>query len=457
MKIRTRIAYLFAIIVASLLLLFSLGVYYLSADYREREFYERMREKAVTTARLLYESNQTITPQTLKLIDEQDKTLLIAEQITVFDDKGNLLYKNHADTVVLDKQIRRQIMQVYDQEIKQRSGNVEILYKYYPEKERNLIVMVSATDKYGLRKLSFLITILSIGWVTSVLLIVVAGWIFAGNALAPISDLIRQVEQIDSATLDTRRVSTQNDNDEIAQLASTFNSMLDRLQKSFYIQKSFVANASHELRTPLTAVSGQIEVALLQSRTDEEYQKLLHSLHEDVNGMTKLANDLLTLAQVSSDASVLLFQEKRIDEILLQAKVDLIRKNPDYTVVVDFAEAPEEEEYYTLAVNERLLHNAFLNLMENACKFSADEAVQIKMFFKKNKIILQFMDTGIGIPTDELPYIFEPFFRSRNAATVSGHGLGLPLTQKIIELHKGTLSVSSRINAGTTFTVTLFR
>ncbi|MDJ1480976.1 HAMP domain-containing sensor histidine kinase [Cytophagaceae bacterium YF14B1] len=457
MKIRTRIAYLFAVIVASLLLVFSVGIYYFSADYREREFYERLREKAITTARLLYESNQKITPQTLKLIDEQDKVVLFEEKVTVFDDKNNLIYYNHPYPEPIDPHILSQIYNARDKEIKRRKGEVESLYKYYPEKEKNLIVVVSAIDQYGLSKQNFLITILSVGWFVGVLVIVFAGWVFAGNALEPIADVIFQVEQIDSTTLDKRRVQTENDKDEIAQLAQTFNRMLDRLQESFYIQKSFVANASHELRTPLTAMRGQIEVTLLYERENQEYMKLLKSLYEDVTGMTDLTNELLDLAHASSDLTTLPFEKKRIDEIVLQAEAELLRKKPDYDVILDFAEPPEEEEYFELVVNERLLKNAFINIMENACKFSPDHTVSIKIFFQEDRIMLQFTDKGIGIPEAEIPYIFEPFFRSKNANNISGHGLGLPLTAKIIEIHQGRIQVFSVVNEGTTFIITLFR
>ncbi len=457
MKIRTRIAYLFAVIVATLLLIYSVGIYYVSADNRESEFHERLREKAITTARLLYEPNQTISPQTLQLIDEQDENVLFGEEISVFDEKYRLIYHNLNVLPELDTQLVKQVMRTRNKEIKRREGNREYLYKYYPEKGHNLIIFVAAIDSYGLQKLDFLITILSMGWIVSVLVIIIAGWIFAGNALEPISDVITQVEQINFDTLDRRRVITENDKDEIAQLARTFNAMLDRLQQSFYIQKSFVANASHELRTPLTAMSGQIEVTLLQDRPNEEYKQLLHSLYEDVTGMTNLANELLDLAQTSSDLSMLPFENRRIDEIVLQAESDLHRKQPNYQVIVDFEEPPEEEEYFELEVNERLLKNAFINLMENACKFSGNHTVYVKIRFQIERIVLQFIDKGIGIPADELSYIFEPFFRSKNAGSVSGYGLGLPLTLKIIEVHSGTIQVHSKPNEGTTFTVTLYR
>jgi signal transduction histidine kinase len=464
MKIRTQLAYLFAVIVAAILLFFSIGIYYLSAGYRKTEFYERFREKAVTTARLLFEANQQITPQTLSLIDEQDSILLMGERLSVYDQNRRLLYTSKGTPEPIDSLTVSQLWQQRkwnlppDQiEVKKEQEGREFLYKLVEEGGQTLTVAVSAVDVYGLDKLGFLKWLLFGGWLLSMAVIVAAGWIFAGNVLQPISDVITQVEAIEPDNLSTRRVKAGREKDEIAQLANTFNRMLDRLQKSFFIQKSFVANASHELRTPLTIMQGQLEVAMMQNRSDEDYRLLLQSLLEDVKDMSELANELLELAYASSEASAVSFRQVRIDEVVLQAEAELLRKCPAYDVIVDFEEAPEEEELYALPANERLLRNAFENLMENACKFSADKKVQVLVSFRPEAIVLRFIDRGIGIAEKELPFIFEPFFRSETVRAVSGHGIGLPLTQKIVEMHRGEISVQSRPGEGTTFTVSLPR
>ena len=443
--------------VATLILLFSIGIYYLTARYRKNEFYERLREKAITTARLLYEAKQEITPQTLNLIDEQDSTLLFGERVSVFNADLKLIYdsQHHPDT--LAPGLLERLVKHFANEIRVQRGETEYLYKLYKEPDEVLIVKVSGIDKYGLSKLNFLIVILSLGWFVSVAVVIVTGWLFAGKALEPIADVIHQVEQIDSATLDTQRVKAGNEKDEVAQLAETFNLMLDRLQQSFLVQRSFVANASHELRTPLTIMTGHLEVALLQNRDSDEYRHILQSVLDDTRGMTELANELLDLAHASSDASMIRFVPTRIDEIVLQAEAELLKKKPDYDVVVDFREPPEEEELYELAVNERLLKNAFHNLMENACKFSTEKKVYVSIAFKPEEVVLEFADKGIGISEKDLPFIFEPFFRAENTRGIPGHGIGLPLTKKIIDLHQGTIFVHSRPCIGTSFQIHLPR
>ncbi len=457
MKIRNKLAYLFATMVATLLLLFSAGIYYLTARYRENEFYERLREKAITTARLLYEAKEDITPHTLNLIDQQDSTLLEGEKVTVFNSNLKLIYDSQHNQETMSDEFFRKLGRQPAGELREQQGEREFLYKLYKEPDEVLVVKVSAIDRYGLSKLNFLVGILSFGWFVSVAVIIIAGWIFAGKALEPIEDVIHQVEQIDSETLDKRRVNAGSEKDEIAQLADTFNRMLDRLQQSFVMQRSFVSNASHELRTPLTIMTGQLEVALLQNRSADEYKKILQSVLDDTKDMTELANELLDLAQASSDVYTLPFKQTRIDEVVLLAEAELLKKKPDYDVIVDFTEAPEEEELYELNANERLLKNAFFNLMENACKFSADKKVSIEIAFRPKEVVLAFSDKGVGISEEDLPYIFEPFFRSQQTRSVPGHGIGLPLTKKIVELHGGAIAVESKVNTGTCFTIILPR
>ncbi len=156
--------------------------------------------------------------------------------------------------------------------------------------------------------------------------------------------------------------------------------------------------------------------------------------------------------------STLSFKTARIDELLLQAEAELLKKHAGYGAVMDFPEAPEEESLFELKVNERLLKNAFLNLMENACKFSDDKKVYVRVFFRPDAIRLEFADKGIGIADTDLPYVFEPFYRSENARLFStGHGIGLHLTRKIVEAHQGEITVGSVLRLGTTFTVYLPR
>ena len=221
------------------------------------------------------------------------------------------------------------------------------------------------------------------------------------------------------------------------------------------MQKSFVSNASHELRTPLTSITGQIEVALMKTRSDVEYQAILNSLLEDTRNLNALANGLLDMAKASSDPSGITIQPVRIDEILWEARQEMTSRKPQYTVSIHFDPSIEEETELTVKGNFQLLKSAVLNLLENGCKFSSDHAAEVYLSTSRERIAIRFSDKGMGISKEEMEKIFQPFYRAESARNIPGSGLGLPLTYLIIRLHGGELTIDSVPREGTTVTVTL--
>jgi signal transduction histidine kinase len=242
--------------------------------------------------------------------------------------------------------------------------------------------------------------------------------------------------------------------DEIAQLGANFNTMLQRLSHSFDLQKSFVSNASHELRTPLAAIISQLQVTLAKGRSGEEYEAVLHSVLEDAEGLSELTNGLLQLAQSELNRKEFVFTPVRIDELLIDT-ADLVRlkRKENSKVELQFMKEPDQDTLVTCNGNESLLKVLFINLFDNACKFSQDHTARVTIDFNSRYILISVKDNGIGIAADEQDKIFEPFFRGRNAQATRGHGLGLSICKKIVQLHDGQLTVMSDTTHGTVFTV----
>lgn len=449
MKIRTKLTLLFALSVGSILLAFSLIIYFLSASYTEKEFYGRLHEKAVTTARLLFELNQ-IDASLLRKLEENKLTTLYDEEMVIFNYKNEIVYESGDKTVPITNNTLKEIR--LNGEVEFRHGERQVVGIIHTDRYNRFVVISSAIDRYGLSKLRNLAIILVSGWVVSIGLVIITGWIFARRALSPMAQVVQQVEQISITNLNSR-VDIGNNKDEIAQLATTFNRMLANLEEAFKIQKSFVSNASHELRTPLTAISGQIEVTLLQERSKDEYKAILNSIFEDIRSLTKLSNGLLELAQTSIDLSLVRFEPVRVDELLWQARTELLKKQASYTISIEFEDMPEDEQLLEVTGNKQWLKSAFLNLMENGCKFSYDKHVHVGIGFREDGMEISFSNKGIGIAPEDLPHIFEPFFRAENAKNISGHGIGLSLTEKIVSLHKGAITIDSIQHEGATFNV----
>jgi two-component system sensor histidine kinase ArlS len=453
MQIRTKIAIQFTIIVATILAIFSISIYYLSENYRQQEFYKSLQDRAVTTARLLIKEKE-IDKKLLKLIDKNTLSTLYAVEVQVFNDKNEVAYSNYeADTIYYSpvqlQRIRSKGYLEYKYKDKQVVGVIienELQNKY--------VVLAKAEDVYGEDKLNNIKNSMIIGLFSAILITVFFGFIFAGSSLKPIAVMNREISTINANNL-TQKLNIGNGKDEIAQLATNFNSMLGRLEQSFELQKSFVSNASHELRTPLAAIKSEIQIALQKERSVDEYQNILRVLLGDNQRLIKVINGLLQLAKSEQIEADMQISEVRIDEIIFDVQDQLLQLYPDYNILIDFDEIPEEESFFKVLGNSQLLLTLFQNLIENACKYSDDHTAKVTLSYNATKAIIKVQDDGIGIAENELQRIFEPFYRSKVITNIKGHGIGLSICRKIVAMHKGVLKVQSLLGKGSTFEVTL--
>jgi signal transduction histidine kinase len=223
------------------------------------------------------------------------------------------------------------------------------------------------------------------------------------------------------------------------------------------MERMFVSNASHELRTPITSIKGQIEVTLIKNRSAEEYQKVLQSILDDVNNMTTIINGFLELAEASIEPASIKFEKVRIDELVFSVQDDLARQNKGYVVHVEFEKFPDDEDSITVEGNPRLLKIMISNLIDNACKFSHNRKVTVKITYDIQTVELKFIDEGIGIPEEEIKYIFEPLYRTKNSMGQAGSGIGLSIVNRIALLHQAKIDVHSVLNKGTVFHIVLPR
>ena len=452
LNIRSRLTLQFTYIVTFILLFFSIIIYYFSASYREAEFYSRLEKKALTTAKLLIEVKE-VDYKLMKIIDRNTLNALDKVMVMIYDSQNHQIYNSlDKDSIQISKPFLDKIRLL--KSIRYHEGKNEAIGFVFTLKSDQYLVIASAYDNYGRIKLHNLIWIIIVGFCISIGLTLYLGRIYANRALKPMSDVVRQVDKINIANLDVR-VNEGNGTDEIAQLAITFNKMLERLESAFEMQRSFVSNASHELRTPLTSITGQIEVSLMKPRAQEEYKVILESVLDDIKNLNALSNGLLDLAKVSSDISAIVFHPLRIDEILWETRSELIQRKSNYKISIGFKEPIDNEEELTILGNQHLLKTAIVNLMDNACKFSNDKSVVINLSVADKYIVAEFTDNGMGVDPADLEKIFHPFFRARNAKNISGNGLGLSLTEKIIRIHQGTISIESQLQIGTKVTVSI--
>lgn len=452
MNIRAKLTLRFSIIVASILILFSISVFLLSDNYRREEFYNRLESRAITTGRLIVKVSE-VDMNLLRIIDQNSIHALFEEKVLVFDSSNNLIYNSLDDfPIIYTPELLNDIRQ--KNRIEYTDNDREVVGIKYTEAGANLVIISSAYDRYGRSKLQNLGQVLIAGLILGIGMIVLSGRIFAQQALRPLALMNAEINTITAGSLN-QRVGEGENNDEIAQLAYNFNLMLERLEAAFAIQQQFVTNASHELRNPLAAITSQLQATLRKPRSSEEYQVILKSIYEDSKALADLTNGLLILAQSGIENQRNYFQPVRVDEIIFSAQTELAKNFPRYHFQIGYGELPEDDDALKIMGIEQLLKTAFLNFMDNACKFSPDHSVQVTVFFPSKEVIeICFADRGPGIPASVQDKIFDPFFRaSETTSSIKGHGIGLSLCHRIVQLHGGTIRLDTAPGKGSRFYV----
>ncbi|NIJ53320.1 sensor histidine kinase [Dyadobacter arcticus] len=452
MKIKNRIALQFTLLVAAVLLLFSVAIYSVSEHYRQEEFYDRLKSRAQTTCRLLVKV-KGIDKDLLKTIDQNTLSEMLDEKVLIFDSSNELIYSSVDDKLLTyEKELLNEVKQLEFMEFHQ--GENEVIGLLYQEGDEPLVVLASAYDTFGHSKLDNLRSTLLWGLLAGIGVTIVLGIYFAGNALRPISRINEQVSLITAQNL-SQKLDEGNRKDEIAQLAINFNTVLYRLNKAFEQQKSFVSHASHELRTPLAALKSEIQLGQRFTKNNPDLEEVFTNLFSDTERLISITNNLLFLARSYENIGTMKMLPIHVEDLVFLAKEELLSAHPDYSVVIDYESIPENANETVIKGNEELLKRVFSNLLDNACKYSPDHQAHIMISSNNKSCIVKVKDLGIGISQEDIPHIFNPFFRSSNTSQLPGFGIGLSICQRIVELHHGEISVASEIGKGSEFQVQL--
>ena len=276
----------------------------------------------------------------------------------------------------------------------------------------------------------------------------------ARRALKPISRIIDTAREIGQGQELSKRIPVLKIKDELGQLALTFNEMMNRLENSFAQMRQFSSDASHELRTPLTVLKGQNELILSKQRKPEEYQEVISSNLEEINYMSKVLEDLFVLSK--SDENQVNIDYKPVDLRALVEEVfkhaEILAEEKNIKIIIAFLEPIE------IKGDEVRLRQMVWNVLQNGIKYTQQGGeLKISLQNEVDFALLTIQDTGIGIPEEDLPLIFNRFYRVDKARTrdEGGSGLGLSICRQIAEAHKGKIEVESKLGVGTRFKICL--
>lgn len=452
MKIRTKLTTQYALLTAVIYLLTMWGIYLFSEHSRSESFYRNLKREAVTKAHLFLTGK--VLSSTMQSVYENNKIFIDEVEVAIYRQPFTMLYHDEIKNDIVKENIDMIKDIISKRYIQFNEGHYQAIGMIYNFDGIDYIVTAAAYDGFGYSNLQSLRNILLFFSFLGLTIIWVAGYFLANCALSPVKEIVRKVKTISANNIE-ERLPIGNNHDELSELSSAFNVLLGDLQKAFYAQKMFVSNVSHELRTPMAALVAEAELTLLKPREQGRYISSLNNILLDSKRLIKLIEGLLNLAKADFNPSQIKMEEVRLDELLMDAMTTLMHAHPSYHIELLFDIESEDDSFITVRGNRYLLTHAFINLMENNCKFSKNETSVVQIGFWKNLSILRFSDSGIGISKEDRQNLFVPFYRGGNSSYTSGHGIGLALVQKIISLHKGNIEVNSKIGEGTTFIVKL--
>ncbi len=446
MKIRERLSLQFSVLFTIILSGVLITVYTIVASHWKNNFYKQLEDRAFTVgdnylaednfttaefAEVLRNFPRTLPHETIRIYTTDFKPMFIEE--------GNLKWDKETLNQVIEKK-----------KIYFKKGEQHVVGIFYNDNSGDFIVMAKATNVMGLAALKQLQTVMFTSLLIALLITFYLTRYYAGYFLKPIVRINKHIQQKSVSTLFQPIATNGMPKDEFRTLTETINDLFQRLQESFDKQQAFIAHASHELKTPIASLIGNSEISLMNNRPIEEYKKVLQQIINESIEMDKMINNLLTLSQLDSISYPLyntkfdVFWWTMLDHFVLH------QPNLIFNLTID---NKKELQQLFIKGNATLLELAVSNILLNAAKFSNNQLIDITLSTDNTYILITVKDNGIGIKKEDIDKLTVPFFRSSNAYGIDGTGLGLSLTSKIIELHKGKLTITSQMNKGTTVNV----
>ncbi len=472
-SIRFRLTLWFVFILALVLGVFSAFIYFVQARDLQVDSVGHMQDKFTHIQNYFQSPEWQLSDLSPDNVPGSSVPLQKGDLLFLVDSKGSLI-QNWGENLSNPNNIiggliavgsQNHGLNIYEQTVpildqNKQAVNTDYLFIITPVLRENLLlgylIIGSPSDLNS--QLHRLMTALALGSLGMLAIAFLGGLWLADRAMRPVATIAHAARNISESDL-SRRLNMRG-RDELAELAGTFDEMLARLQAAFDRQCRFVADASHELRTPLTIVNLEVGRALSNKRSVAEYQRTLQVVDAEGERMTRLVNDLMTLARMDGGQAILQFEDLDLSDVALEAVERMSALAEHRHIKLETGDLPE----LLVRGDRQYLIQMISNLIENGIKYSGDgQSVRIETSGSKTQASLRVSDTGPGIPSEHLPRLFDRFYRvdaarSQNSdddSTPTGSGLGLSIVSWIVKTHGGKIQVNSKINEGTTFEVTL--
>ncbi len=437
-SVRSRLTVMYTLAFTLLILIYSASIYYLYRKNILSDFDRKLR-KDVETVEVFLENNNF-----KKLKSENlDSNNWLSEIWTI---EGKRIYTsgNESDYFLGDLNSSCKEMGIPYECSSDRHASVRGLClksEAYPE--QYIIRVARLTERYQGQLSSFL-SLMLFGAPLVIFLAGAIGYLLARQVLSPISKISTKAKLISAERL-SERLPIENKNDELGELAETFNKTFERLEKSFEQMRRFTSDTSHELRTPLAAIRSLGEVALRQPQTLQNYQETISNILEESTRLHQLCEGLLLLSRADSGTLSFNLKKEKLQSVVINAlqMIEILAEEKDQIIKIEISD------HLMVSIDQAFFRQAIVNLIDNAIKYSpVGSTIQVLAKDKNNKIFLSIKDNGPGIESHHHSKIFDRFYRidSGRSRTVGGAGLGLAITAWIVHTHQGELKIKSDNN-----------
>ena len=437
MKLRNKIILYFS---ASTILMLGLGlsiIGYSFAEYRQNEFYRLLIDRTQTNFKFLVEIKQ-IDEHVLKMMNKHTINNLYEEKVLFFNQNRELIYSSVDDTKILFPSELLKSLSRENPLIETEEDGFEIIGLYFTQGNEVYYGIAKAYDRYGKDKLSYLRIMLLATFLTCSGISILASRFLSKQLSSTLTIITQEIASIDIENKVKSSITIPRAKDEIQLLAIRFNDLLKRLSDSFTFQKHFTHHVSHELKTPIAVLLSNLE--LLDK--EQDVTQIKKALEDQKVGLKELANIINSLLEISKSEAGLkqnMLQTVRLDELLFDVAEELNFLHDKVCFEFNISDKITDDKALHITGNSSLLKSAFQNLARNALLYSHSRMPLISVYEEDNKLYINFLNDGDIVSDAERTYLFTHFFRGKNSHTIKGAGLGLVLTNRIIELHNGTL------------------
>src|ERR1035437_7528393 len=382
MKIRTKISLIYTLLTSLVLVGTSIFIYYFSYKFAKDDFFIRLQEKADFVSQKYFEEDELSKKIYQEIIEKNSRIIPEAHEIVLNVNNPRLIFDSLQH--ILPHPSIAELLS--GKNITFSNGDKQGIALYYLDNQGTFVIIITAVDKIGEKQLKTLLNILIRINLISVLFIYFIGLFYSQRILAPLSHILKKISKIRATNLKLR-LTENNDKDELGELTRTFNQMLERLDHSFDLQRNFIHNASHELKNPLTAILGETEVTLSKTRSQEEYIVTLNKIAIEADRLYLLIRNLLNMTQADFELSEHNSELIRIDILLKELQEYFENSEYNGRIVFSYSNIPSYKKDILVNGISNLLKTAFINLLDNACKFSDKQRVYLSLRYETDIVI----------------------------------------------------------------------